>query len=282
MTQKPNPDIYRPIHVPDSLKPYIRRALIADSNQLVDMSPDVHATGYHYFGWIWRGRWQGQVNGEIRFDSDNDGPLHLSGQVKKAEVIAKMQRDVGQIFLEFSALGHFQLLGITGERMLEDAQAPHLLNPALKPHFEKILEAENISISARMALLTDVLSHLPKHSVPKGIIAAIELIEAVDGDIRIANLINELGLTERKFRTEFKMLIGLTPKSFCKTLQINRALNQLLMSNGGNLAGIAVQTGFSDQAHFTRAFRDFLGNSPRGYLENIEVTLARFVGQSRQ
>lgn len=281
MTQKPNPDIYRPIDVPDSLKPYIRRALIADSNKLVDMSPGVRATGYHYFGWIWRGRWQGQVNGKIRFDSDIDGPLHLSGQVKKAEVIAKMQRDVGQIFLEFSALGHFQLLGITGETMLEEAHAPHVLNPALKPHFKKILLAENISISARMELLANVLSHLPKHSVPEGIVAAIERIEAVDGDIRITDLIKELGLTERKFRTDFKMLIGLTPKSFCKTLQINRALNHLLMSNGGDLAGIAAQTGFSDQAHFTRAFSDFLGKTPGGYLENIEVTLARFMGQSR-
>ena len=282
MTTIPNPDIYRPMDVPDSLKPYIRRALVTDSHELVDIQSDVRATGYHYFGWTWRGRWQGQVNGQTLFDSAIDGPLHFSGHVIKSEVIAKTQRDIGQIILEFSALGHFQLLGITGARILENAQAPHALNPALKPHFERILRAENISLGARMELLADVLSRLPKHAAPTEVMTAIERIEAVDGAIKIADLVKELGVAERKFRTDFKTLVGLTPKAFCKTLQINLALNQLLISNGGDLAGVAAQTGFADQAHFTRAFSEFLGKAPKDYLENIEVTLARFMGQSRQ
>ncbi|MBL4806152.1 MAG: helix-turn-helix transcriptional regulator [Rhodobacteraceae bacterium] len=282
MTKTSNPDIYRPIDVPESLKPYVRRILIADSTEQVDMLIDVCATGYHYLGWVWRGRWQGIVNGETRFDSDIDGPIHLSGQVNKSEISAGFQRDLGQIFLEFSALGHFQLLGITGAKMLEDAAAPHVLNPGLKPHLEKIFGAGELPVSARMALLADVLSRLPKHVVSDKIVTAVERIEAVDGDIRLADLVDELGLAERQFRTDFKTLIGLTPKAFCKVLQINQALNQLLASNGGDLAGVAAETGFSDQAHFTRAFRDFLGKTPRGYLKNVEITLARFAGQSRQ
>lgn len=246
------------------------------------MRVDVRSTGYHYLGWTWRGRWQGEVDGEICFDSDTQGPLHLSGQVQKREVVAIMQRNVGQIFLEFTALGHFQLLGITGAEMLEAAQAPQILKSALRPHLGKLLSSENSNTNERMALMADVLSQLPKHIVPAGIISAIERMESVDGAIRIADLVDELGLAERKFRTDFKTLIGLTPKVFCKTLQINQALNHLLVNNGGNLAGIAAQTGFADQAHFTRAFSDFLGKSPGGYLGDIEITLARFVGQSRQ
>ncbi len=283
MTAKPNPDIYRPMAVPQILQPYVRRAMIADTSEMVDMLVDVRATGYHYFGWIWRGSWQGMVNGEIRFDSDIDGRVHLSGQVINREVVARMQRDVGQIFLEFTALGHFQLLGLTGEQMLEDAQAPQVLNPALKSHLDKLLlSTENLPAIARMELMADVLSQMPKQPIPAGIETALKRIEAVDGNIRISDLMVDLGLAERKFRTDFKLLIGLTPKAFCKTLQINLALNQLLMNNGGDLAGVAAQTGFSDQAHFTRAFRDYLGKAPREYLGDVEVTLARFVGQSRQ
>ena len=282
MTKQPNPDIYRPLDVPQALQPYVRRALIADTNELVDMLVDVRATGYHYFGWIWRGSWQGLVNGEVRFDSDIDGCTHLSGQVVKSEVAARMQRDVGQIFLEFTALGHYQLFGITGEQMLEDAQAPQILNHALKPHLDKLFCAEDQPAIERMELMASVLSQMPKYPIPAGIEAAVERIEAVDGDIRISDLLIELNLAERKFRKDFKALIGLSPKVFCKALQINLALNQLLMNNGGDLAGVAAQTGFADQAHFTRAFRDYLGKAPRGYLDNVEVTLARFVGQSRQ
>lgn len=282
MLKKANPDIYRTVDVPERLRPYVRRALVADTGEQVDMEVDVRATGYHYFGWVWRGSWQGQVNGETRFDSDIDGPLHLSGQVKKSTVVARMQRDVGQVFLEFSALGHFQLFGIEGAQMLEDAVAPQVLNPALKPHLEKIRGEDDMSARARMELMAVILSELPKRDVPVGIATAIDRMEAVDGDIRIAELISELGLAERRFRTDFEALVGLSPKTFCKTLQINRAFNQMLMTNGGDLAGVAAQAGFADQAHFTRAFGDFLGKAPGSYVKNVEKTLARFVGQSRQ
>ena len=279
MTKKANPDIYRSIDVPNCLKPYVRRALVADTHEIVDMEVDVRATGYHYFGWVWRGRWQGEVNGETCFDSDIDGPFILSGQVEKNNVVARMQRDIGQIFLEFSALGHFQLLGIIGSQV---AKAPLVVNPALRPHLETLIGVEKMTTNARFSLMADVLSQLPKHAAPDGIVTAIERMEAVDGSIRIAELTRELGLPDRKFRADFKTLIGLTPKAFCRTLQINRAFNQLLTNNGGDLAGIAAQSGFSDQAHFTRAFGDFLGKAPGSYLENVEATLARFVGQSRR
>lgn len=282
MTEKTSPDIYRPIPVPKDLKHYIRRAIVAETTEIVDMTVDVRATGYHYFGWVWRGRWRGLVNGETRFDSDIDGPFHLSGQVAKSEIIARMQRDIGQIFLEFTALGHFQLLGITGARMLEDAVAPQSLIPDLGPHLKKLQDAKCVSLSRRIELLAEVLSELPIHVVPDGISAVLERMEAADGVIRIAELLAELGLAERQFRNDFKALTGLTPKGFCKTLQINQALNQLLLSNGGDLAGVAAQTGFADQAHFTRAFRTFLGKAPVSYLGNIDATLARFVGQSRK
>ncbi len=281
MTNKSNPDLFRPVAVPSSLQPYVRRALVANADERVDMAVDVRATGYHYFGWVWRGRWQGEVDGETLFDSDVDGRLSLTGQIGKSVVTARMQREIGQIFLEFSALGHVQLLGITGAQVLKNPKAPHVLNPALAPHMEKILKAKDMPIDARMGLMADVLSRLPKHSVPDAMILAIDRMEAADGNIRISEIVTEIGLAERKFRTDFETLIGLTPKIFCKTLQLNRAFNQLLMDNGGDLAGVAAQSGFSDQAHFTRAFGDFMGKAPAAYLEDVEATLARFVGQSR-
>lgn len=279
MTKITNPDIYQSIDVPESIRQYVRRALVADSSEPVDMEVDVRATGYHYLGWIWRGRWRGEVNGDTTFDSNIDGPLTLSGQIKKNIVFARMQHDIGQVFLEFTALGHFQLLGINGTH---DARAPQVLNPALAPHFKPLIEAENLTITARMAMFAEVLSGLPKHAVPDNIVAAVERMESVDGDIRIAELVSELGLSERQFRTDLERLTGLTPKVFCKTLQLNRAFNQLLMNNGGDLAGIAAKSGFSDQAHFTRAFGNFLGKAPLAYLDDVEATLARFVGNSRK
>jgi len=130
-------------------------------------------------------------------------------------------------------------------------------------------------------MIAEVLSKLPKHAVPDGIRAAIDRMEAEHGDIRIAALVTALNLSERQFRADFTSLVGLSPKAFCKAIQVNRAFNRLLFSNGGDLADVAAKSDFSDQAHFTRAFSKFLGDAPKTYLENVEATLERFVGQSR-
>ena len=274
--------IYHPMDVPGCLRPFVRRVLATDTKGAADITIDVRGSGYHYLGFVWRGRWQGQVDGLICFDSDIDGRIHLSGQVSTADVFAKMSGNFGHIVLEFTALGHFQLLGIDGQSLINDAKAPQLLNVHLGTYLEKIEAPKYDTNVANLDLIAEVLSQIPKHSVADDILQALNHIEAADGNVRMSALLAQLGLPERKFRDDFKRLIGLTPKAFCKTLQVNKALNQLIVNNGGDLAGISTDAGFSDQAHFTRAFSEFLGDSPARYLKNIEATLARFLGQSRQ
>lgn len=140
MSNTANPDIFRPVDVPPSITPYVRRILVADSAEPVEMSVEVRPTGYGYLGWTWRGTWQAEVNGKDIFDTDKDGPLHLTGQLRKSEVAVKMLGNIGQVFVEFTALGHFELLGVTGADMAEKAVAPQKLNPALKPYLANILE----------------------------------------------------------------------------------------------------------------------------------------------
>jgi|GEM_PF-4505440 len=145
MSKPENPDIFYPLEVPQSLLPYVRRVLVTDSDQDVDMQVQVGATGYNYFGWTWRGAWQANMNGVQIFDTDTDGPLHMTGQVRKSDVYVRLHRDIATMFLEFTALGHFQLLGVTGAQLAESATAPEQLNPALKPAMEKIRAAQDMS-----------------------------------------------------------------------------------------------------------------------------------------
>ena len=281
MPKPANPDIFRPMDVPNAIKPYVRRVLVADTDQPVDMEVSVSDTGYHYFGATWRGNWQAFVDGKRVFDTAHDGRLHVTGQVRKSNTTVRFQQDIGQIFLEFAALGHVQLLGMTGQQLIETGAAPEVLNPALEPHLAEIRNAGDISVQARLDLIADVFDNLPKQTVPSEMIAAVAQMEAAHGDIRLSDLVRDLGLAERQFRAQFVKLIGLSPKAFCKTLQINSAFHQILISNGGDLADVAVRSGYADQAHFTRAFHLFLGKAPKSYLNDVEATLERFVGQSR-
>ena len=51
------------------------------------------------------------------------------------------------------------------------------------------------------------------------------------------------------------------PHQWQTKTRVERA-KQLLLKNDASLTAIAVETGFSDQAHFTRVFRKVVGTTP--------------------
>jgi AraC-like DNA-binding protein len=74
------------------------------------------------------------------------------------------------------------------------------------------------------------------------------------------------GLSPRRFIELFRREVGLPPKAFCRLLRFQRALRLLARSPRPNLARLAVECGFYDQAHLIRDFRAFAGITPTAYL----------------
>ncbi len=71
-------------------------------------------------------------------------------------------------------------------------------------------------------------------------------------------------LSTRQNRRRFLDAVGLAPKRFQRIQRLQRAMSQL----GGPtpLAEIALEAGYFDQAHFTREFREFTGQTPAQYV----------------
>lgn len=283
-TKRENPDIFEEVAVPASLTAYVRRIMLADSRVAAAFSFNVCATGYCYLGWAWRGRWTGTVNGRRVFDTDRDGRVFCSGQVLESRIVSEISGQPGKVFVEFQPLGHYQLLGIPGEKTVETAAAPDELNPELRPVLKSLRSAgPDLQGDEASALTIRMLNKLSESAreLPNNLTEAVLKIEAADGALQIGSLCDELGLAKRSFRRRFQYLTGLTPKRFCRTLQVTKAFNTMLENQAAPLSEIALQAGFSDQAHFTRAFREFLYSSPLRLSANVETTLAKFVGQSR-
>lgn len=82
------------------------------------------------------------------------------------------------------------------------------------------------------------------------------------GQVVISDLAREIGWSHKHFVSRFTEEIGLTPKVMARILRFGRAANLLETSERGQLAQIALECGYYDQAHFTRDFRAFAGVSP--------------------
>ncbi len=279
-----NPDIFKLVPVPERLTPYVRRIMLADVRKDLDFAFDVHATGYCYLGWIWRGRWTGHVDDSPIFDTERDGTLFSSGQVVNGRVGCRINGQPGQIFVEFQPFGQYQLLGIAGDATIDTAIAPDTLNPTLQAPLQRLREAAphikgNVALRLMIEFLGDLVGGA--RALPPDLLEAVRRIEEADGALRIAALCADLGLSRRTFHRRFHCLTGLTPKRFCRVLQVTKAFNAVLERKGASLCEIALTAGFSDQAHFNRAFRDFLHNSPLRGTENVDATLALFFGHTR-
>ena len=74
-----------------------------------------------------------------------------------------------------------------------------------------------------------------------------------------------VGLSKSTLLRAFTKSKGVTPYRYLETIRINAA--KKLLSEGMPPVEAAVNTGFSDQSHFTNYFNQFLGLAPGSYRE---------------
>jgi AraC-like DNA-binding protein len=87
------------------------------------------------------------------------------------------------------------------------------------------------------------------------------LSNAADGDLTLATLARECGLSVGHFAHMFRKTVGLPPYRWLLDQRIERA-KSLLRTSRLSLADVAVSCGFFDQSHLTRCFKKLVGVTP--------------------
>jgi AraC-like DNA-binding protein len=77
-----------------------------------------------------------------------------------------------------------------------------------------------------------------------------------------STLADEIGWSRRHFARRFRDSTGFSPDRFRRIVRFERFFERLTRSPEDNLAGLAVDSGYADQAHLNRDVRDFAGTSP--------------------
>lgn len=98
-------------------------------------------------------------------------------------------------------------------------------------------------------------------------------ILALHGAVSVSALVVGLRLSYRQVLRRFYEATAMTPKEFARLRRMREACLQAVRSAEPGWADVAVATGFSDQPHLVREFRDIYGWPPRlvqEYLRRIE------------
>lgn len=173
-----------------------------------------------------------------------------------------------------------------GRRLMEDLDPARIGNPRLLISDPRLMAlAELIAAECKnpeplhdlygdglaLSLLIDVLQLRRSATRRRSKLAAWQLHRAVEyieenclRSIRLEELALLTNLSQSHFSHAFKAATGIPPHQWQINARLERA-KQLLISSDTPLADVAAETGFSDQAHFTRVFRKNLGTTPSSW-----------------
>jgi AraC-like DNA-binding protein len=85
--------------------------------------------------------------------------------------------------------------------------------------------------------------------------------------ITLADIAAEVGLSPYHFLRMFKGVVGLSPHVFLNQCRVERA--RAAIEENADLAEAALISGFSDQSHMSRRFKEIYGTSPGRYRQNL-------------
>lgn len=138
-----------------------------------------------------------------------------------------------------------------------------------------VLAAERTTADAAAAAQRLLATHLLPPDPAAGLVAeALALIDADRSLTRVADLAGRLGTTVRTVQRRFETHLGVWPKWAIQRRRIHDALDDLQSDREDgraiDWATLAVELGFTDQAHFTRVFGELVGVSPAAYAMRVE------------
>ena len=161
---------------------------------------------------------------------------------------------------------------------IDDAVMRGLVS-SLMPAFENPEQAtrlfvEHVTLAVAIHAAKTYGAMMPATLSARGGLAAWQVKRAqetlaanLEGDISLADLANDCGLSASHFSRAFRQSTGLSPHRWLMQRRVDRA-KSLLPDRKLSLAEIALSCGFTDQSHFTRVFSAFVGISPGAWRRN--------------
>lgn len=108
-------------------------------------------------------------------------------------------------------------------------------------------------------------------AVSIGLRVAVRRIIQTDGNLKVAALAAEIGITRQQLARQFAAHVGLTPKQFSRVMRARAALARGAAARQAHprnvdWGAIAYELGYYDQPHFIDDFKELTGQTPGEWL----------------
>lgn len=90
---------------------------------------------------------------------------------------------------------------------------------------------------------------------------------------RVEQLADEFGTTARSLQRLFQRWVGVSPKWVIRRYRLQEAVARMATGEAPDWATLALDLGYSDQAHFSRDFKSVVGTPPGSFAEELRRAL---------
>jgi AraC-like DNA-binding protein len=136
---------------------------------------------------------------------------------------------------------------------------------------EKVLAANDNSERLHLIgsfLLSRMVEPHTIHAITK---ECIDIILQSGGQLDMIELAGKLKINRRSMEGKFEAVIGMSPKQLSRAVRLQATLKMLDQKNFSSLTALAYESGYYDQAHFIKDFKEFTGISPKSFFsENLK------------
>lgn len=126
---------------------------------------------------------------------------------------------------------------------------------------------ESTSFSDKVQYFTKFLLDSKRFCfIPEHVDDLYTKLKRSNGAITVHELSEESGYSERHINRLISNQFGYGPKDYCKYIRFQRVLNEMINSPDQSNSEFIQNIGYSDQAHFQREFKLFMGMTPKQFI----------------
>ncbi len=208
-------------------------------------------------------------DGELRCYHDDgrpwgrtSGPL-FAGMHRSGYVIDTRQQSA-IMGVHFKPGGAWRLLGIPAHELSGSRiEFQAVLGPDAHRLMDQLLRAA--APVEKLRLVDAALCRRRLKFMHPAVAWAAEQMSRYPAMTRVARLAEEAGLSERRLGEIFTTQVGINPKGFARLRRFQSTLGRIHRVEQPDWCDLALRSGYSDQAHLIREFREFSGLTPATY-----------------
>jgi len=205
---------------------------------------------------------------DVVFTRDVDGRAGSAVAGARSEsFVLDTSRPFSAIGIHFRPGGGFPFFNVpAGELHNQTVSLDELWGSLAADVCEELWEAADHCDRFRIlesALLERARGRFDRHPA---VISALTLFDDSRGSLSVNEVVQRVGLSQRRLVQLFWDEVGLSPKRFCRVRRFNDVLRRVEPLTEVDWTEVALACGYFDQAHFNHDFRAFAGLSPSEYL----------------